>query len=355
MRITEESKIAVVGNLGHNGYVITKTLRRLGYQNAELFITCKNNYIKPAQDPRFYDGLGELPKWVKIYNTRPIIKSFLDGRKIFKNYDLIIAITLSPAYIQFFNKNFVAIATGSDLREFVFEKGAYPFLLRRAYKKCRKLFFLNPDHINAIRRLGLEKKSRFLPFAIEIEKYKEIASVAPLPRNDGSELKLFWPSTWSSRLKGSDKFIIACDELLSEGFSMKLTIIDFSKSDEPTIEDKEMVFRLARRFPDKIKIIPRYNNRFELIQAYLDNDLIIDQFAIGSYGLLSAEASLVGRPVLTYFNFGESPFLNAFTSADIVNQIKNFSWTKEKAERARLWAMEKHGAEKVVDKLINEL
>jgi len=320
-------KIAVVGNLGQNGYMITKALRELGHQ-VDLFITCKNNNIPSTQDPANYEQNYSHPSWVKIYDTSNQISAFFVGRNIFSQYDRVIAITLSPAYIQFFNKDFISIATGSDLREFVFQNGIYNFLLKKAYQKTKHLFYLNPDHQSAIKKLNLESKSTFLPYPMEIDKFNYLEA----NQKQNEKLTVFWPTAWSTRLKGMDKFINACTALFNQGFDFNLQLVDHTNNDAMEKKDKNIMLDFIKKYQKNITVFQPIKNKEEIFKQYYQADIVADQFQIGSFGLVTAEAMCCKKPVMIYFDNDYAKYYNneAFpglicqTSQEIADVIKKY-------------------------------
>jgi len=262
MKLDKNSKIAVVGNLAQNGYILAKALRNKGYQT-DLYVTSKNNEMSFDQSPYEYENSKANISWVKIFKTKPPLKAFLKGKKIFKAYDWIIAITLSPAYVQFFNKNFVCIATGADLREFAFEKGMYNWLLKRAYKKNKHLFFGNHDLEPQVKLLGLEKRSSQFPGPIEISRY-EISFKKP----GRDYLLIFWPTNWS-HIKGSDKFMAAMDYIFQKNYPVKLKLINRLKVFGLSNAETEEVVNVIEKNRDRIVVAEPIKDKDVLIQTYL--------------------------------------------------------------------------------------
>ncbi len=357
-------KIAIVGNLGQNGYIITKALRQLHY-DADLYITCKNNNISDTQNPANYEKKYNSPDWVKIFNTQDLIAAFIKGKKIFSKYDTVIAITLSPAYIQFFNKNFISIATGSDLREFVFQRGIYSYLLRQSYQKTRHIFYLNPDHQSAIKRLKLESKASFLPYPIEISRFDYMRS----NQEKNQKLTIFWPTAWSARLKGTNKFIDACAKLFDEGYDFNLRIIDHTNNDTIEQIDKDVMHGFIKKYKKQITIFNPIKNKESIFEKYYQADIVADQFQIGSFGMITAEALCCKKPVMIYFNNNFAKYYNneilpgliCNTQREIYSILKKQLTTRDQnyldnlGEKGYEWIKKNHSHQEVIKKIIDVL
>lgn len=357
-------KIAVVGNLCQNGYIIVKTLRKLGF-DADLFVTCKNGFIASTQDPREYDKMDEFPKWIKTLETAEPFLFLKTAVSIRFRYDVVIALTTSPAYMQFFSKRLLCIATGSDLREHIYAQSLDARLLKCAYQKCEKIFFLNPDHLDSIRNHGWMQKAVFLPYLMEIEHFE----TAKPPLTDGP-LELFWPSSWSIRLKGIDSFLSACSKLFDQGYDVKLKIIDNSQGSGDQRSDTTEILDFAKKYQQHIKLIPRIKERRKLMEEYAKADIVIDQFLLGSYGAISSEAMCTHTPAMTYlsekyaslFKQDEPPFINCHGSEQIYRSLTKYADNSQGrhnlralGEQSFAWVKRNHQAETVVKIITNVL
>jgi glycosyltransferase involved in cell wall biosynthesis len=99
-----------------------------------------------------------------------------------------------------------------------------------------------------------------------------------------------------------------------------------------------------------------------LIYYYNAADIVLDQFVLGSWGLVTAEAMSCGKPVLVFYKknyiiraFGEEPpILNSFSEEDIhSNLIKlanNVDFRNEVGKRSRDWIVKTHSPKLVANK-----
>lgn len=360
-------KIAFVGNLCHLGYMITKALRELGH-DADLYITCKNNEIGVGQNPKDYDG--QFPEWVHLYNTRPLLKSIIEGYKTFSKYDRVIAMTLSPAYIQFFNKNYIAISNGSDLREFAWQPGIYNHLLKQAYKNSKYTFCSCPEMNWAPKKLGIEHKAGFFATPIEVDKIHDIAK--GIDQKENETFTVFLPSSWSLTYtgfngnKGTDIFLKGVEKLLEEGADFKIKMIDQSQNPNTKKQDLEFVQKIINKYPNNFTLLKRIDNRKDLIQEYVNSDLIADQFFLGMFGMIGLESLSCKKPLINSYHekyndlYDEMPpILVANTENEVYKKIKwainNKGKLKETGNKGYDWVKKCHDVKSFAQKLIDVL
>lgn len=357
-------RIAVVGNLAGVGYFITAALRSRGI-DADLYITAKDS-IQDIQNPYVRHGIAQQ-EWIKVFRTRPALRAFLEGRKTFKSYDLVIALTLSPAYVQFFNKNIIAVATGTDMREFAFGSGVYARLLRRAYRKARHVFCMNMDLIEPAERLGLKDKSSFMSLVIGTEQAPE-----PLPSNRTGKLSFFMPARWHP-IKGLEAFVDACAILIREGKDFVITIVNYAPSegqDPGSVATVQHIEAFIREHAANIEVIEPISSREELAARYAAADIVVNQFILGVVSLVDLEAMQLGRPILNYFNEafatyydGDSPpFLNARTSEEIAALLRDLmaapdvrKQLDERGHAGWAWMNRHHSLEALADQLVRTI
>jgi len=362
-------KIAVVGNLCQIGYILTKQLRSLEI-NTDLYITCKDNKIGLNQNPWDYDILPAKVDWIKLYNTRPIIKAFIEGKKIFSQYDKVIALTLSPSYIQFFNKNYYCIATGSDIREFAFQKGIQNFLLNRAYKKSRYVFMPISEMSWVPKKLGIENKSWIMATPVEADKIDSLN----IKSKPSEKISIFYPTNWITTKtdrghKGSEKFINACSKLFDEGYDFSIRIIDQNQNSNITKEDKDFVNNFINKYSKNITLIPRINKKENLVQEYKDVDIITDQFDLGIFGVVGLEAMCCKKALLTFFSNKYSkyydnvmpPILNCENEQQIYETLKDILTNNKKdylsslGNQAFQWVSKYHDIKPVAKKIVETI
>jgi glycosyltransferase involved in cell wall biosynthesis len=105
--------------------------------------------------------------------------------------------------------------------------------------------------------------------------------------------------------------------------------------------------------------------KLRLIDAYRASDLVLDQFVLGTFGAVTAEAMACGCPVLTSFDpsihewcFPElPPVVDVRTPEQIYGELSRLAAddrSREKLGRAsRDWVERNHGWQLVVDRLLS--
>ncbi len=321
-------KIAVVGNLGNIGYAYTRAMREIGHE-ADLFITCKKHKIIDSQNP--WNSENPPDKnilWIKTIETDNIFSSFIECARKLPKYDVVLAITTSPIYCQFFTKKLISICTGSDIRDYVWQKGVKPWLLKQSYKKSYHIFVPFSEMHWAPQKIGIEKKSSPLFVAINPQPFDEIKT-----NQKNNKLTIFCPASWIINRhdsKGLNKLLNAITNLLDQGYDFNTILIDHSKNENVSIEDKTYILEKIKKYPLNIKIIDRIKEKKDLIKEYKKCDLVADQFSIGMFGLVGMEALCSQKALMAYFDKksdrfydGETPpILNCYQENEIFDTLK---------------------------------
>ena len=361
-------KIAVVGNLGNLGYSFTKALRKIG-QNADLFITYKNGLIADSQNPWISnDDLSKNIPWIKKIRTDNIFTIFSDCVLKLSQYDTVIAITTSPAYCQFFSKKLVSICTGSDIRDYVWQKGIKSWLLKQAYKKSYHVFVPFSEMHWAPKKLNIEKKSSPIYVTMDIQAFDTIKQ-----EKENDKLTIFCPTNWIINRhdsKGINKLLNAIIKLLEQGYDFDIIMIDHSQNDSIPEQDKNYIMEITKKFPNNIKIIKRIERKKDLIREYKKCDLIADQFSIGMFGLIGMEALCSRKPLMAYFNKESDKFYNGETPPilncqneeeifEILKMILDGKISRNElsslGEKGYNWILKWHSEEKVARSIIEKI
>lgn len=92
--------------------------------------------LDPIQDPR--QLTGKSYQWVHSLDFGNKLLPFFYNLNILSEYDILHSCTLATMVNQFFlqqGQKLIALANGSDLRDFAIRRGIKPALLRRAYRR----------------------------------------------------------------------------------------------------------------------------------------------------------------------------------------------------------------------------
>ena len=285
-------RVLVAGNLANMGFEIVKALRMKNI-DANLLLP---KYSHQSSDPKFmYPDLKKTgyPKWVVTYDNNKrgfglsnwkvqVIKEMRN------NYDVIIALTEFSIFSMLSGKPYGALSTGSDMRELAFEKTLKGFLYRLSYKFSRLIIWGEPDKFELVKKLGLEKKSIFCtaPRNINFQTQKI--------QNDDLKGKfvIFHPTSQHWRIKGNDRFLEAYEKLCSETDDVYLIISERG----PDLEKAKEILGNGNA-KNNYKFVPSLDvNQMEYY--YNLCDAVVDQFGIGSMGMITVESMKYAKPVI---------------------------------------------------------
>lgn len=329
-----KARIAIIGNLGNLAYQYAKALREDGL-DVDLFIVHKGE-IPASADPRVEDNLSELPDWIIPWNTSNAF-SILNGLVDLRQYNIIHAFTLTPIYVQFVGKPFIAHSTGSDVREFLSEKGMSPWLLRSAYRRAKFVVYNNVDLTEKLVSFGVEPV--FIPFLVDTEKILSLAV------SEEKELTFFHPCRWDWKNKGTNKVIQVFSNFSKKNKQAKLKLIDNKEHSYDYEKTKELIREL--KIEKKVIFLPRLSKE-NIIKEYYKSTAILDQFnEIGCMGLTTLEALICKKPVFGFIKkkyfldtYGEIPPIMNPNEIDV-----------EAALSSKEWALKYHDKKKIVEQI----
>lgn len=297
MVLNREMEVLIAGNLANTGYELTNSLRK---KNINAFLLLPKN-PKKTEDPKFlYPTLEKegYPKWIrwfdkskkKIGGSNWKIQIVKEMRK--KNYDIIIALTEFPIFALFSGKPFIVVSTGSDIRELSLEVSLKGFLYRRALKKAKAVLWSEPDKRDILKKLDLIKKSIFLGIPRLSKFHPEIIQKDELKE----KLVIFHPSRQDWFHKGNDKFLMAFKKLCEKRNDLHLILVKNGPDYEKALE---LLSKIEKK--ETFRFIPQAS--FEELQYFYNfADVIVDQFQVGSYGMISIEAMMCGKPIIVGLN-----------------------------------------------------
>lgn len=381
-------KIAILGNLAGVANEIVVGLRKTGIE-ADLFISTEET------GNTFDDLAGQTtldPAWVQYLDpmnqagiTKQAIVSsrgaFLQRhfpiatiRKLL-SYDLIHAHSGSLnfsllshlLFVRFRFKEYLAFATGSDIREVaMFEKGAYGYLMRTFFMNASRVLLLNSDMLSLKKPLSLPEAS-FFPFVINEEKFSPLLQDEK-PEIYKGKLLCFMMSRLDfgradchdhrSSMKHNERFFYALAEFCKIDRNIHAIVLDRGS-------DKDFAKQLVEELgiSGLVTFHPPMTE-LERIKYLRMADVVIDQFNLGSFGLCALEALSVGKPLITHLcensateAYGDiPPILNARMASEILEQllrVRSAALRGNLSSRAREWIMKHHSRGVVIDKLMN--
>lgn len=337
-------RILHLGNIANYSYRLVEFLRKSGI-NADLFM---NKFSPKQQQPSWEDKI--VPEWVHYWKSPFKTLAIFEILQKVKKYDLVHSYYTTVIPLQFSKVPYVFHSMGSDVREVAQQAGLTGILMRRAIKKAKSVICSQADQIPIFKKIGA-------PIHIS---YQPIDPLVYMPKKKvkNKGLIIFHPSRLDWRHKGNDKFIRAFSKFANTiDRTAKCICIDTDVDAEKT---RNLVNELGL---SKNFIFHKLMDKKELIGAYNDADIIVDQFVIGSLGLISLEVLACAKPVITYINkelnsqfYPElPPVLNAQTEEEIYEQLKkakDASFRKIQGKKSRDWILKYHHWKKVTEDLI---
>ena len=255
----------------------------------------------------------------------------------------------------------VSHCVGSDLRELAFERSLNGYLMRRALRASRIVYFNNVDHAEYLDRLGIN--GEFLPNPMDLDRYRPQPVARKFP---GRDFVVFHPVhiDWTYRgkkrssLKANDRLIRAFARFAKDNPKALLVCLRYGVDIAAT---EALVAELG--IGDNVKFIERLR-KDALPEMMNGADLIADQFHLGAMGGTAIEALACGRPLLTYLKtdlaercYGTPPpIFNACTEDEIYAALKAAREADLKAagDAGRAWAERYHDWRGVVAKVIGQ-
>lgn len=360
-------RVLHLGNTNNIGYEIARSLREVGVESTLLvdrsdFITSDPSWESPEPVSQ-----TQSPDWIRYYrNTQRHRLSFgswnirfpyfhrlqqsVDLACLAGAYDLLQAYNYDVALcLTQPRKPFIAFCIGGDLNVTALSHTLVGWLMRRAYRRARFVFYSNINMIDAVQRLGL-RNAHFMPLPVNTEKYVPSNNSA-IREQLGCEFLLFSPTRHAWETKGNNKLLHAFAQLVRESSrKIKLMLCDWG-------EDLARSHALSRelRIEDNIVWRPLMPKR-ELIRFYHASDIVLDQFNLGAFGLTTLEAMACGKPVVLNCHeefvrecYPEMPPVDhAASSEEILAVLRDLLKEPQKREKlgqaARQWILRYHSA-----------
>jgi len=344
--------ILYAGNMANVGYIICKQLRKY---NLDIDLLMQKN-PKYTSDPLKSDpSLNEkYPDWIKFFDKNQaswkfdVIKKMRD-----KKYDLIHGHVEFPIFAYFSRKPYISQTLGSDLRELAFSNSIRGFLLRRALRKAKVVFFSESLDPSLLQKLKINTGIH-LPLMWDTDFFHK----KEINKNEFSEnLTLFHPTNLDWRLKGNDIFLKGFSKHVKKYPNIKLIIVDRGVDSKKT---HQLVSSL--KIEKYIKFIAGPLNSSELLHYYNLCDIVADQFVLDGVGGIGAETFSCEKPLLTYCTsetYGDlyaepPPVINANKIEDVVKGLElltDNNFRLKKGKEGRKWITAYHSGEKVSQKM----
>lgn len=245
---------------------------------------------------------------------------------------------LQDAFIAslFGKKPLICHAHGSDLRSSLYHP-VWGNVVRADLRACDHVIVSTPDILQIAKRF--REDSQYVPNPVDLSIFY------PKPARERSNKKrvlIASDSNWG--VKGTDIAIRALSIIKD---SVEVFIISHGRDFSKTLV-------LARKLGLSVRVLPKVPHE-KMNQYYWNADIVIDQFRLGSLGLVSLEGIACGRPVITYVSsqygeYREYPLKDLRTEEEIAEAIMNADEKLWEAEYSYL--VRNHHPQRIVGEIL---
>src|SRR5258708_14719444 len=246
------------------------------------------------------------------------------------------------------------------MRDLPFDGTAMGKMLALAYRLSDQVIITNPDVITQAERLGLER-IQFCPHPVDEAIFRPSETDSALRKELQSKYDADYVLLAAARqnwaVKGNDRLFRAFAELLSRGIKAVLVIPGWGQEvaqSKVLCRNLNIAKRVAWIAPVSEPVLLKY---------YQASDLILDQFVLGVFGLITCKALSCGKAVLTSYDkpthawcFAEHPpVVHCSSEKEIFDAMFSLLRSPDRiaeiGRAARRW-VEKHHSKKVVQGIL---
>lgn len=238
---------------------------------------------------------------------------------------------------KFGKRPLVGHAHGSDLRNGLKHR-VWGRIVRYNLENCDKIFVSTPDLL----RIAKEYRNdvEYLPNPVDTHLF--YPNPKP-PRRYEKKLRVLVASGSDWVVKGTDIAIHALSELKEE---VEVSVVRYGRDFVETLA-------LAKSLGLTLNILPKMPHE-KVREYYWDSDVVIDQFKVGTLGMITLEAIACGRPVITYLSsehteYSDFSLMNVNSVGKVVEALRNVSPQLWEAEYQYL--NKRHNPEKVAERV----
>jgi hypothetical protein len=216
--------------------------------------------------------------------------------------DVVFSYALAPIYALFCpDMPNVSVEIGT-MRDVPFGRSAIGRLLWLAYRLSDHVIITNPDSRKLAEAAGV-RNYQFCPHPIDetiFHPADEFAFRRELQQRYDAETLLFAPARQNWRLKGNDKMLRGFAHVVSRGSKAVLLIPGWGQE---VARSKALSRRLG--IAAHVAWLPPMPEPW-LARYYRAVDLVLDQFQLGVFGLITPKAMACGAAVLTSYDHGHN-------------------------------------------------
>ena len=315
-------------------------------------------------DDLISDSIGYGPEW--RVHTRMLAAYRPHALWLSRHFqhDVAMCYVMSPIYAMLMgNQPYVSIEIGT-MRDIPFDGSNDGKLLALAYRRSHYVLITNPDVRNRAVELGLERYS-FCPHPLDEDVHcpDEINGSfrSELLMRHSADYILFAPARQNWQLKGNDRYLIAYSRLLRTGLRAVLIIPGWG-------QEVQRSRRLCRELgiEKSVRWIPPQSEPV-LIKYYRVADIVLDQFILGTFGLITPKAMACGAVVLTSYDrslhswcFPKDPPVVRCSAVEEIYEAMSFTLADAERRRAlgaaaRAWVITYHSKRVIRGTLVDAM
>ena len=328
--------------------------RRLSHD--EIIMNCRKLAIESLKyGPEFKLSLNDFLPYILHVQW---LQSHIARR------DTLMACVLSPIYCMIYGElPYVSIEIGT-MREIPFDGSGTGKLLALAYRLSDSVLITNPDVRNQAESLGL-KNYRFCPHPLDEDVYH--------PANGKSELREKIEAEWNADFillaparqnwfyKRNDRIVRAFWRLRKAGIKSVLVVPTWGQDIK---KSKDLGASLG--LEPHIKWIKPLSEPL-LVKYIQAADVVLDQFSLGVFGLLSPKAMSCGRPVLSSYRpevhdwcfSSPPPLVRCLEEEEIFDALFRLAGSKKEREEigraSREWVLRHHSKIRIKETLLTAI
>jgi glycosyltransferase involved in cell wall biosynthesis len=287
-------------------------------------------------------------------------------------HDVVVGYLFAPIYAMLLGSiPYICVEIGT-LRDTPFDGTPAGKLLALAYRLADHVIVTNPDVVRQARQLGLERYS-FCPHPVDEDLFRPAdgpAGTSPAARPErpstlrqelcaryDADFILFAPARQNWAIKGNDKMFRGFARLVRQGTRAVLVVPAWGQEIERSrqlVGDLQLGQRVAWIPPCSEPLLRKY---------YQASDLVLDQFQLGVFGLITGKAMACGKPVLTSYNedhhgwcFAEHPpLVRCRSETDIAGALRRLAKDRSRipllGQAARRWVTQHHSKKVITEKM----
>ena len=282
-------------------------------------------------------------------------------RRHIDEHEVVFAYVLSPIYAMLdHGLPYVSVEIGT-MRDIPFDGTVLGRLMALAYRRADHVLITNPDCNKAAERLGIKSYS-FCPHPLDENVYVPAQTDSPLRREILAEydanLIVFAPARQNWDIKGNDKYFRAFAELLKHRPKALLIVPAWGQE----VDRSKGLCRQLGTDARTVWLDPL--SEPWMVKYYQASDLVLDQFNLGVFGLITPKAMSCGKPTLTSYRedlhgwcFDEHPpVVGCSSEKDIFDAMLDLgSCPRKRAEvggAARRWILKYFSKDRIKRDLI---